>query len=199
MYVCMYVCMCVCRFMYACMYLCMYVRMYVCMYVCMYNVCMYVCMYVQYIPMCWGHSMFYDYSIQCFLYIQFLVFVIDVFYNFQYWLIHKHGSEEKNCIYQMHTSPGAYCIKLLPEKNFAFLLSSFFLSKVNCKIMLTGVFIFYQSFFSQEKVLGNKHLVTLNDICLYRNCEYPFGSNFRSKRILQYFANTKWMILKESD
>ena len=48
---------------------------------------------------------------------------------------------------------GAYCIKLLPYKNSRLELCSY--GKVNGKIVLTGIFRFYQSF-SPAEVLCNR-------------------------------------------
>ena len=55
--------------------------------------------------------------------------------------------------------PGAYCIKLLPEKNSGYFNRSFSpIVKSVVKIMLTQVFRFYPSF-SPVKVLCNGPLV----------------------------------------
>ena len=60
--------------------------------------------------------------------------------------------------------PGAYCIKLLPEKNSGYFNRSFLsYGKVNGKIMLTRVFRFYLSF-SPVKVLCNGPLVSLVEV-----------------------------------
>ena len=61
----------------------------------------------------------------------------------------------KDCLhFYMSKLPGAYCIKLLLEKNSGYLNRSFFLhGKMNGKIMFTRVFRFYQSFFSGKSFL----------------------------------------------
>ena len=56
---------------------------------------------------------------------------------------------------QFLITSGAYCIKLLPEKNSRLAILTIVLSygKVNGKIMLTGIFRFYQSFFSDKSYM----------------------------------------------
>ena len=67
-------------------------------------------------------------------------------------------------------SPWAYCIKLLPEKTLWLFQPEFFsYGKVNGKFMLTGIFRFYQSFFSGT-VLCNRPLVSLNRISIKSCC-----------------------------
>ena len=63
--------------------------------------------------------------------------------------------KRRNCPQkQFPSTQGAHCIKLLPEDNSGYFNRSCLpMVKVNGKIMLTGVFRFYQSFFSGKSFM----------------------------------------------